>query len=122
MAAPDNQVKNTGKATQWKKGQSGNPKGRPKNGLCLTSIAKAKLGEKAPDDPDGRTWAQLIVDQWLAQTLSNPSYFKELLERIEGKVPQALEHTGAEGGPIMISDESLVAKLEAIVRNAAKPS
>ena len=126
MANSDKQVKNTGKDTRWKKGQSGNPNGRPKNGLCLTSLAKAMLGEKVPDDPHGRTRAEVIADNWLTMTLQNPTYLKELLERVEGKVPQALEHTGAEGGPIGVmigtqdlTDEELLALIDSRRRRGA---
>ena len=85
----------------WVKGQSGNPKGRPKNGLCITSIIKAKLSEKVPGDTQGRTWIDVIAERWLTMALKNPAHLKELLERTEGKVPQALEHSGADGREIV---------------------
>jgi hypothetical protein len=78
---------------QVKGGVARNPHGRPKNRLCLTAIARKKLDEKCPYAPD-KTWAEYLVDRWFGQAIENPVYFRELLERMEGKVTQPVEAGG----------------------------
>lgn len=91
----------------WKKGQSGNLKGRPKKDVSITSITKemldkpAQLGPNPPDFMKGFTWAQLIAYKMLsASAKPNPAVLKELLDRIEGRTPQPI--VGGDGGPVEI--------------------
>ena len=91
---PDKQVKNRGKATQWQSGQSGNPKGRPPKNISLTSELKEQLNQVCPHDPQRRTWLQYLVARWLGQAAENATYFRELIERLEGKVTQTIESEG----------------------------
>lgn len=83
----------------FKKGKSGNP-----NGQSLTALVKMLLKE-VPDIKIGgkrntKTWRQLIAQAWLVGSYQgNATLFKELLERIEGKV--ALPITGGQGEPLM---------------------
>jgi len=81
-------VKHGGK--QWVKGQSGNPNGRPKKMISLTSEMKAQLTEPCPYDPT-KTWLQYLVTRWLGQAIDNAPYFRELIERLEGKVVQPVQ-------------------------------
>ena len=91
--------------SQWKQGQSGNPKGRPKKDVSLTSLLKkyldsipdVKIDNKTNTD---KTWRELIVQAWLVGSYKgNATLFKELLERVDGKVVQPI--TGGEGEPLM---------------------
>jgi Ni/Co efflux regulator RcnB len=41
-----------GKSHRWKKGQSGNPSGRPKSKI-LSDAYRSKLEEPVPNDPEG---------------------------------------------------------------------
>lgn len=79
---------------QVKGGPARNPHGRPHNRLSLTVIAREKLEEVCPYDSQGRTWKEYLVDRWMAQALENPVYFRELIERLEGKVTQPVEAGG----------------------------
>jgi len=83
---------------RWQKGQSGNPKGRAPKELTLTSLAREKLAESCPYAPD-KTWAEYLVERWLGHAVENAVYFRELIERLEGKVLQPI---GGEGGKDLI--------------------
>ena len=90
-----------GDARQWKGGQ------RNKAAVSMTKSFRDVLvmigGEKLAASLNGKT---ITLDKivWLGQMLwklaldGNIAAIKELLDRIEGKVPQAI--TGAGGGPI----------------------
>ena len=98
-----------------KKGETHNPKGRPTNRLCLTSIAREKLGQPCPH-VKGKTWAEYLVDQWLEKAVNNTVYFCELIERLEGKVTQPIG--GEDGKPIEVSIDYKDKLLNAISRHA----
>jgi len=70
---------------RFKKGESGNPGGRPQKELCITSILREQLGEECPYAP-GKTWAEWLARKALELAGENPTYYKELLDRTEGKV------------------------------------
>jgi hypothetical protein len=95
----------------WKKGVSGNPGGRPKGSISLSIIVQEKLKEHPVIDgqKSKRSWAELIVEGWLRNALKNPLYFKELMERVDGKVVNPVDVTtkGKElgNGHIEIPDE-----------------
>ena len=73
-------------------GHAGNPnaKGRPRKELCITSILREQLGEPCPYAP-GKTWAEWVARRALELAGENPTYYKELLDRVEGKVVQTIE-------------------------------
>ena len=67
---------------QWKKGQSGNPKGRPINPLSLTALLNKKLSEN-PED------AEAIVNALIALGKGKDIRAIEMsFERIDGKVAE----------------------------------
>lgn len=83
--------------TRWKKGQSGNPRGRPRKDVCITSLIKEMLDKPADyiapgATPDDKTWCQMIAKAiLLGAAKGNPAMIKELLDRLEGKVSQPIE-------------------------------
>jgi hypothetical protein len=83
--------RNPPKDTRWKTGQSGNPKGRPKNTVYLSEMLRDQL-DQVPDaidgEPNTKTWRDLICDSILRAAVrgNQPALTKELLDRIEGKV------------------------------------
>lgn len=70
---------------KWAKGESGNPQGKPKGCLSLTAALKKRLAER----PE---LVGQIIDVWIEQILAgNFPFFRELIERIDGKVPDKVE-------------------------------
>ena len=90
---------------RWKKGESGNPNGRPKGSLCLTTLLKKEL-EKLSDDEE-LTWAQRIAKAIPPATVNALSgkgdsrLVEFIFERIDGKV--VLPVGGPDGGPIAMT-------------------
>lgn len=103
------------KDNAWPPGQSGNPAGRPRGTLSLTTISK-EIGDWPcpksvldtykqlfPALPEEATCAQILgVRNWLkALDLKTGDIMaKELWERIDGKVPFPISGEG--GGPIPV--------------------
>ena len=93
---PEEQAENrrfveSGKATRWKPGQSGNPDGRPPKRECLTSLLKEEIEKVNPEDTEGRTWKELLVLATMQLALQgNRGALKEIWERMDGKVQQAV--------------------------------
>ena len=90
---------------QWKKGVSGNPRGRPKKQDSLTSLLKAEIKKICPADRQKRTWEELMVLATLQLAMKgNAAALKEIWERLDGKISQSgkLEF-GANGKEIRIS-------------------
>lgn len=86
----------------WKPGQSGNPAGR--TSLVRIGEAYSKiLGIPIPDDPMDRTYAEAIA-QKVAELALKGNLFavEEIADRTEGKPKQPVEHSGPDGGPIVI--------------------
>jgi len=80
-----------GKPYRWKKGQSGNPSGKPKS-KTLSDAYKSKLEEPVPNDPDGRTWAELIAEAQVRDAVrGNVQAAREIADRTEGRARQAIE-------------------------------
>lgn len=69
----------------WKKGQSGNPKGRPK---------RKSMIELLNEHIDNNGLESKLVEKWLSMLMSDDfRYFKEYLERRDGKVKDEVEVT-----------------------------
>ena len=77
IPAGDKHRRNTGKLRPpWKPGQSGNPRGRPLKHECLTSLLKEELARKG-----------------------HPVALREIWQRADGRLPQAIEHSGLDETP-----------------------
>jgi len=77
----------------WQKGQSGNPKGRPKGDICLTTHIKRVLAEVCEDPKaDGRTYAELFARALIANAIKgNGPAIKEILNRVDGVTKQTID-------------------------------
>ena len=84
--------------TRFKPGQSGNISGRPRGAARLSTAYREILDQPFPDDPEGRTWAQVIAVK-LARAAVNGDVqaARELADRVEGKAASTLEIGGALG-------------------------
>jgi hypothetical protein len=86
---------------RWKKGASGNPRGRPKKQDSLTSLLKEEIEKICEADKENRTWKQLVVRATLQLAMKgNQAAIHEIWNRMDGKLKQSLEHSGAGNTPI----------------------
>ena len=76
----------------WTPGTSGNPRGRRRGSVNITSAMKRVLREVVAEHPEKRTRAEelarALID--LAAT-GNTQAIKEILARVDGPVPTVLE-------------------------------
>jgi hypothetical protein len=79
----------------FKKGQSGNPGGRPKALIEVQALAR---------EHTSKAIARLvkIVEDDTAPHAAAVAAANSLLDRGWGKPPQALHHTGEDGGPVQV--------------------
>jgi hypothetical protein len=75
----------------WKKGQSGNPLGRPKGRVSLTKILQDRLKDRhflGQPTPDDRLVAEWLIDAMIghAVTTGNANLFQQILDRNDGKL------------------------------------
>lgn len=95
-------------ANLWKPGQSGNPEGRPKD---LTKKLRQQLSERVPNDPHGRTYAQLLIEAGVKRAIARSDIlFKEIFDRMDGKLTPDPEDQGLGGG-----------RVEVIIMNSPRP-
>jgi Family of unknown function (DUF5681) len=90
---------------RWKKGTSGNPRGRPKKKDSLTQLLRDEIKKICPADREKRTWKQLIIFATLQLAMKgNATALKEIWERLDGKVLQTekLELGGPGGKQVKI--------------------
>lgn len=79
----------------WRKGQSGNPKGRPPKGLALTDILRELIEQPTKVSSThrhaGKTYKQAIIDELLNKAVEGEEWaIKMVYERLEGKPAQPL--------------------------------
>jgi len=75
----------------FRKGQSGNPLGRPKS-ITLSEAYRAELAKLMPDDSQGRSCAEMIAAQMVKEAVTGAvACAKELADRTEGRARQQLE-------------------------------
>ena len=83
-----------GKGTQFKKGVSGNPGGRPRSRV-LSEALRNRMAHVIADDPSGRTFAEAIADNLVriaSSQGSNAVYAaSEIADRLEGRAPQSIQ-------------------------------
>lgn len=82
-------TRNVGNLKPVQPGEVRNPAGRPPNGKCLTSLARELLGLPHPAHPE-MSRQRYLVKCWLDKAETNVGAFGELINRLEGSVPQSI--------------------------------
>lgn len=82
----------------YRKGQSGNPKGRPKAEWTWSGMIKEAMEESYGDN---KTIKELMAKSLVKEGLKgNVQAMKEIGDRLEGRPKQSLEMGGIDGKPI----------------------
>lgn len=101
---------NIGVATRWRKGKSGNPGGQPKS-RTISEALREKLAEIKDDDPQHRTYAQLLAENLIAlacsQERNSVAAAVEIANRVEGRVHERIEFSDLTQQLQTKSDEEL---------------
>ncbi len=93
---------------KFKKGQSGNPSGRPRSAI-LSDALRCKLAEVDPIDESGRTYAEVIAEQIIIRAKAGDvQAIKEIADRVEGKARQTLSVTNDRRGQLEAMIESMI--------------
>ena len=99
MKPTDKQRENRGNKSNlkpWRKGQSGNPKGRPRKADCLTSLLKEEIEKVDPKDKHKRTYMELIVIATMRLAMQgNAAALRGVWDRMDGKVKDEVEMKGS---------------------------
>lgn len=85
----------------WKKGESGNPKGRPKGSLNSStilnkflSIVKKNVKNPITQEKEDMSVAEIMNLAIIAKaSKGDVRAYREILDRLEGKVQQNFDHT-----------------------------
>jgi hypothetical protein len=74
-------------------------RGRPKGSLSITNEIKKVL--EGEDEASKKSILELLAIAATKHAMKgNAAYFKEIIERLEGKVTDKIEYTGKDGGPV----------------------
>ena len=75
----------------FKKGQSGNPKGRPKKAKCIPEILRKITDEK---DKNGVTKLNMILNNVVNEAIKGDTWSIQFIaDRMEGKPAQVIQQT-----------------------------
>ena len=97
-----------GRASQFRKGVSGNPGGRPRSRL-LSEALRNRLGEIKADDPEKRSWAEIIAINLIEFAASKSrgavAAANEIGDRAEGRPAQHIKVSNFEADLQTRSDQ-----------------
>lgn len=87
----------------WAKGQSGNPNGRKALQPELAPAIRAVLRRKV-SSTDSRTNKQAVAEALVSLAIAGDvQAIRTVLERVDGKVPEPVQLTGDQGGPLVFT-------------------
>ncbi len=84
MEEPEEQESNRNPDGTFKPGVSGNPGGRPVGSVSIVGMIRKKF-EEQPE----------YAEKWVEKLLEDPSNRKAVMEQIDGKPKQSIDHTTA---------------------------
>jgi hypothetical protein len=94
------------KRLEWKKGQSGNPSGRPKRSWTVKSLIEAALDEK--DDVTGETNRKVLINKLVSMAKRGDIIaIKEINNRLDG-TPIASVDVTSDGQPIEVNIDAII--------------
>jgi len=86
--------------TKWKKGQSGNPKGRTPKKRTVTEILE-RISSAVRED--GRTRLEAVLESLFTDAENGDmDARKYICDRLAGRPAQAIQHTGEGGSPFVV--------------------
>jgi len=102
----DNQIQNK-KPWLWKKGQSGNPNGRPVGSVSIVEGIKKKLLEIEPENK--KTYLDLFLSRYFRKAIKDGDVglIRDMINRIDGMPKQSVDF---EGGAIKIDISAMLDK------------
>jgi hypothetical protein len=103
------------KGTQFQKGRSGNPSGRPKGSLNLATVVERTLRERVVVQENGRrktiTKMQAWVKQLVYQASSGNVSAMRLLTTLVASVDFGTREAGSEGPSLHEADQKVLAEM-----------
>lgn len=100
----------------FKPGQSGNPAGRPKGSVSITTEIKKRLEEMSPDGQ--RTALQVLVENIIQDALDNNNEMRKLIwNYVDGQPSQKVEQSG---GTINLNIELSDEQFQRLIRERAE--
>ena len=106
-------MNDTPRGRPFRKGESGNPAGRPRSGEALAEYIRELGG------PDGRIYVDKLHALAVGEHKDSRSRLAAidiLLERGFGKPPQPIEHSGSIGSTVDMSTDDVLAELDELRR------
>ncbi len=100
--------------TRFSQGTSGNPDGRPKGSVSLTSAIRRKLSEVNPDSK--RRYLEDMVDVMMEKAVKDKDFkvIKEIWNHMDGSPRQTIEQVGDMSSYDPISEAKILARVDAI--------
>lgn len=103
----------------FKKGQSGNPKGRPRNSKSVTGLIR-ELAEQEREG--GKADREVIAENLIALAKAGEQWaIKEFLDRMDGKATQHIEQDVTSNGRALGARIQFVSESSEIVDTTAEP-
>tara|TARA_Y100000310_G_C20658866_1_gene803556 strand:+ start:905 stop:1246 length:342 start_codon:yes stop_codon:yes gene_type:complete len=90
----------------WKKGESGNPNGRPKGSISVVSALKRELA-KVPEG-EKKTYLELLVKRIMKKGIvdGDVSMIKDIINRVDGMPKENVDITFEERIPLLGGDSN----------------
>lgn len=112
---PQSEPKNGGRmppiSGRFKKGQSGNPSGKPKGTINLSARIRRELEALAPDKK--QQFADLVAKKIVAEMLKGKvDLIRDFMDREEGKPKTPIEHSGTLNIAEIIASEKVIEPID----------